>query len=232
LVAISVLVHEAAHKVVASKFLAVVKSKLWLSGIIVMLLLMFISNGWVIFAAIWAVIVRPFRLFKPGKPFPHLGPREQAMIGLAGPMANLGLALFAKLIGPVGAKLMIINIYLAIFNLLPLLTLFPILALQKRREMIKRTPFEAPYMEGDYVLFGNRTLWVFVFIFTLVVSVAMFYLGLFTSIIFALIAAVAMFIVWTWFLEPETAPMAKVMGPATGGVKGAGPTFRNYGKYK
>ena len=102
LVAISVLVHEAAHKVVASKFLGVVKSKLWLSGIIAMLVLMFLSNGWIIFAALWAVLIRPWRLFKPGKPFPHLGPREQAMIGLAGPMANLGLALFAKLIETCG----------------------------------------------------------------------------------------------------------------------------------
>jgi hypothetical protein len=229
LVAISVLVHEAAHKIVASKFMAVVKSKLWLSGIIAMLLLMFISNGWVIFAALWAVLIRPWRLFKPGKPFPHIGPREYALIGLAGPMANLGLALFAKLIGPVGAKLMVINIYLAIFNLLPLLTLLPILALQRGREMLSRTPFEAPYMEGDYVLFGNRALWVFVFIFTIVVSVAMFYLGLFASIMTALIAAVAIFIVWNWFLEPESAPFSNVKGP---GGKGTGPTFRNYRKYK
>jgi hypothetical protein len=232
LVAISVLVHEAAHKIVASKFMAVVKSKLWLSGIIVMLLLMFLSNGWVIFAALWAVLIRPWRLFKPGKPFPHLGPRERALIGLAGPMANLGLALFAKLIGPVGAKLMVINIYLAIFNLLPLLTLLPILALQRGREILRRTPFETPYMEGDYVLFGNRPLWVFVFIFTIVVSVAMFYFGLFASIMTALIAAVAIFIVWHWFLEPETEPFFKTMGPATGGAKGTGITFRNYGKYK
>ena len=231
-VAISVLVHEAAHKIVASKFLAVAKSKLWLSGIIAMLLLTFLSNGWIVFAALWTVLIRPWRLFKPGKPFPHIGPREYALIGLAGPMANLGLALFAKLIGPVGAKLMIINIYMALFSLLPLLTLFPILALQRGRETVRKTPFETPHMEGDYLLFGNRTLWIFIFIFTLVVSVAMFYLGLVGRIMFALIAAVAIFIVWHWFLEPETEPFFKTMGPATGGVKGTGPTFRNYRKYK
>src|SRR3989338_5287483 len=122
LVAVSVFIHELVHRLVARKFLARVKSKVFLSGIVAMLLLTLITNGWLVIAVPWAVSVLPLHFFRPGKG-DHLGPYETALIALSGPLANFALAIIAKLLLPnlglIAQKLLVINVAMAVFNLFP-----------------------------------------------------------------------------------------------------------------
>lgn len=210
LVGISIFVHELAHKYIASKFLARVESKISWGGVLVMLIGMVLSQGWIVFAAIWAVVITPLRSMKPGKPFPHLGPREQAIIALSGPMASLGVAILAKLfvpsLGLIATNLIMINVFIALFNLMPLFTLIPIMSFQWG----KRTALETANMEGDFVFFGNRPLWVFVFMFALITSIALIKVGALASLIIAFILAAVVWIGWHFFFEPENMPEMKM----------------------
>ena len=229
LVGISVLVHEIFHRKIAGKFVAKVRSKIWLSGVVIFLILLLLTNGSFIFAAIWAITITPLRLLRPGRLWPHLGPRERALIAASGPLANLGLAIVAKILQPVlgllSEQLIIINIWLAVINLIPFFTLLPIIAAQKGTLAAK--PIETPYVEGEFLFFGNRPLWVLVFFFTLVAGIGLVFLGLFASIILALVLALAIFIAWHYFLEPESGiPAVKMGGPH--GTTAKGPSFRKY----
>ena len=202
LVLFSILVHEIVHKLVAAKFSVLVTPKIWWSGVIVMVILLVFSGGLIVFAAPWAVAMKPFRLMKPGKPWPHVGPKEYAIIALSGPMANLGLAIIAKLLSPalglISTKLITMNIFIAIFNLVPFFTILPIMFFQ----WAKLKPLEAPYVEGEFVFFGSRPLWIFVFIFTLVTGASLIYFNVLISIVLAFILAAAIWVAWHWFLEP------------------------------
>jgi hypothetical protein len=203
LVAISILVHELAHKVVATKFMADVKPQIWFSGIIIMLLVLFVSNGAIVFTAIWAVSIIPLRLFRSNRTWPHLGPREGAVIALAGLLANLGLAVVAKLLvptfGDLATKLMVINLSIALFNLIPFFTVLPVLAIQRFRE----TKLNSPYIEGEFIFFGSRTGWVFLLVFALVLSGGLLVFGATASVFLALVLALVLFVAWHYFFEPE-----------------------------
>ncbi len=219
LVAISVLIHEFAHKIVARKFGADVKPQIWLSGVVIMLVLLVLTDSFV-FAAIWAVSIIPIRLFRPGRTYTHLGPRERSVIAMSGLLANIALAVVAKLfvpvLGDVATKLMTINLTIVLFNLIPFFTLLPIIAMQKH----KLRAIEAPYVEGEYIFFGSRTGWVFLFAFSLVLAASLFFLGALASVILALILAFVLWIAWHYFFEPEALKEIKVKGPS----------FRSYKK--
>ncbi|MEM2874265.1 MAG: site-2 protease family protein [Candidatus Nanoarchaeia archaeon] len=209
LVFISIFAHEIVHKLVARKFDALASPQLWWSGIIAFFIILLLSGGLIVFAAPWAITIKPYktyRLFRPGRVYPHLGPREKAIIGLSGPMTNLAIAVLAKILSPflgmVANKLIIINASLAIFNLFPFFTVLPIMFFQ----WAKLKPIEAPYVEGEFVFFGNRPLWVFVFIFTLVTSLSLLFLSAFVSVVLALFFAVTLSIVWHWYLELQIYP--------------------------
>lgn len=214
LVAISVLIHDFVHKIVARKFLADVKSQIWLSGIIIMLVLLVVTNGWLVFAAIWAVSIIPLRLMRPGRTWPHLGPRERSIIAVSGPLTNLALAVFAKalvpVLGSVATKLMTINLAIALFNLVPFFTLLPIISMQ----WAKQKALEAPYIEGEFVFFGSRTLWVFIFAFSLILAACLWFLGAIASVLLSLLLAFLLFVLWHYYFELEHLPEQTMKGPS------------------
>jgi hypothetical protein len=84
----------------------------------------------------------------------------------------------------------------------------------------KLKAIEAPYVEGEYIFFGSRTGWVFLFIFSIALAASLFFLGAIISIILALILAFALFVAWHYFFEPEVLP----------GMKPRNPGFRSYKK--
>lgn len=210
LVIISVIIHEIVHRLVALKFQARVRSKLFFSSVVAMLLITVITGGWVVFAVPWAVTVVPWYFHRPGKPFPkwHLGPRETGIIALAGPLSNFFIAAIAKMLIPslglIAEKLMVINVSLAVFNMLPLLTLLPVV-------FTKMTPFigprvrDAPYVEGEFVFFGSKSLWAFTFSFIVAGGLCLFVLGVIASVTIAFLLAVALWIAWHYweFGKPE-----------------------------
>jgi len=210
LVLISVFVHEIVHRFVAKKYHARVTSKLFMSSVIAMLIIVVLTNGNLVIAVPWAVSIIPLYFYRPGRASPHLGPYESAFIAAAGPLSNFFMAVVAKLLIPqlglIAQKLMVINISLAVFNLIPFLTVLPTILAQTPALMFggKRLT-NVPYVEGEFVFFGSRLLWLFTFAFVLVAGLCLFITGILASVIIALIVAAVLWVLWH-FWEPELLP--------------------------
>jgi len=140
LVAIALLIHEYAHKLVAKRYSATTEFKLWSMrrygwkqsaklnkdfplGILISLFVAFLSNGKLIIAALESSEIEENAIQRSRKRFPHLTQVETALIALAGPLASALLALLLKGLGtsnPVIAKAILINALIAVYALLPL----------------------------------------------------------------------------------------------------------------
>ncbi len=108
--------HELAHKLVAQKFGYQAEFRLWWLGLVLAALFAFLTMGRVLFAAPGAVYI-----------LAYTRPREEGVIAVSGPLANLVLAtLFYLLsqgvgfIATIGQWGFMINLWLAAFNLLPI----------------------------------------------------------------------------------------------------------------
>jgi len=178
-----------------------------MSSVIAMLIIVVLTNGNLVIAVPWAVSIIPLYFYRPGRASPHLGPYESAFIAAAGPLSNFFMAVVAKLLIPqlglIAQKLMVINISLAIFNLLPFLTLLPNMFSQMTRYRYEKVSL--PYVEGEFVFFGSRLLWLFTFAFVLVAGLCLFITGILASVIIALIVAAVLWVLWH-FWEPELLP--------------------------
>ncbi|MEM2954414.1 MAG: site-2 protease family protein [Candidatus Nanoarchaeia archaeon] len=230
IVSISFFVHELAHKIVGKKLGILVEPKLWISGAITLVLLLILSNGAIVFAAPWAVYMRA-KSFRPGTPWPHISPKEKAIVALAGICANIGLAIFAKIFTPilglVSEQLIRVNLALAFYNLIPWATILPIMMFQ----WASLKPLEAPYIEGEYVFFGSRPVWAFMFFFTIFLGISFKYFSTFVSLLLSLFFTFGLWIAWHYFLEPE---LISPKGPWP--IKKSliaiekGPTYKTYKK--
>lgn len=206
LVALSIAVHEVAHRWVAAKYLARVRSKLFLSGVIAALILVFVTSGYFIFAALWAVAISSVYAYGPGGPAPHIGPYERAKIAVAGPLASFGLAIVAKILIPVfgfiAEKLMVINLWIAAINLFPFFTLLPIIIWRMAPVVSKEMAKGAPYVEGEYVFFGSRSLWAFTFVFVIVGGLGLVFIeSLIISLVLAFLVAFGLYLAWHYWIE-------------------------------
>lgn len=116
-VGVGFIFHELAHKAAANFFGAAAEFRMWVEGILLMLVLSVLGF---VFAAPGAVYIYS----------PHLTRGQNGMISLAGPLTNLALAgifLALAFVSPLffgtmnawlwGSR---INIFLALFNMLPL----------------------------------------------------------------------------------------------------------------
>ncbi len=110
------IVHEVTHKLVAQHFGYQAEFRLWRTGLIVALASALLTMGRFLFAAPGAVYI-----------LSYTKPREQGIISLSGPVANLVLAAGFYLLalgsgwsGTLGAWGFQINLWLAAFNLLPI----------------------------------------------------------------------------------------------------------------
>lgn len=236
LVIISVLVHEVVHRLVAVKFQARVHSKLFITAIGAMLLVAILTNGWLVIAVPWAIYVVPLYMFRPGKPYPkwHLGPYETALIAVSGPMANFVLAVVAKMLVPslglVAEKLIFINASLAVFNLLPFLTVIPTMFAKMSPRGMKLK--EVPYVEGEFVFFGSRALWTFVFAFVAVGCLSLLAVSALSAVMIAFIIAFVAWVAWEFLRESETYPFQYKdicpYNPSGIPISGANVSWREY----
>lgn len=108
--------HELAHKAVAQRFGCWAEYRMWDTGLIIAFLLA-VTTGWV-FAAPGAVYIQ--------SGYSPITRRENGLISLAGPGANLALALIFLMLALSGGALGLlgwigfrINAFLALFNLIP-----------------------------------------------------------------------------------------------------------------
>jgi len=154
LVAISILAHYFAQLKLAERYLIAVESQIFAFGAILTLVLTFLSNGLLIFAAPFTLSMR-FGLSTGREK--AAGPYYKAKIALAGVITSLALAVAGKLlttyIGAIADKFVLINVALAISSLIPLITVIPAVKL-----LIRPGEDIAQYATGDHIFFGSRPL--------------------------------------------------------------------------
>jgi Zn-dependent protease len=144
IVALSILVHDMGQRLWALAIGYRVEFKMWAFGLLVALVIAFLSNG-----NLWLIVPSGFMLH-------HLaGPRlgffryginyfGQAMVALAGPLFTLMLIILLKVLSafspnPLMHKALIFNVVYAITSLLPI-----------------------PPLDGSKIFFGSRMLYAFV----------------------------------------------------------------------
>ena len=135
------LFHELAHKFVAIKFGAEAHFKLWFPGILGGLI--FAPTG-IKFLAPGAVFIYPYRFKRWASRKLRLTTREVGLVALAGPFINIIFALIFLMI-PMLRTVGIINVWLALFNLIPV-----------------------PPLDGEKVVRWNLSVWLILFILSLV----------------------------------------------------------------
>jgi hypothetical protein len=214
LVLLSIAVHEFAHRKVGDKYDAQVSFKTWQSLLFGALLITILTDGYIVFSAIWVVGISTKHLLRPRHKFPHLGPWESAKIAATGPVTSFAFGLFAALLAfETGSfiwhKLMIINLSFAVFNIVPFFRIIPAL-LGGGTDFIHNISYKISkhawqnvketYMEGELVFFGSRTLSIFLMTLIFVTSfLVLTSKAVFVSLIFGIFAAVAMYILAEWF---------------------------------
>lgn len=108
--------HELAHKLVAQNFGYQAEFRLWRLGLIIAAISAIVTMGHILFAAPGAVYI-----------LAYTRPREEGLISISGVLANLLLAFFffflsrgSGFVGLIGDWGVLINLWLAAFNLLPI----------------------------------------------------------------------------------------------------------------
>lgn len=116
------LLHELAHRFTARRFGLWAQFKLWWSGVILALATAVLTGGRFFFAAPGAVYILP----SPKRPWSP-SRRESGLISLSGAVANVAVGVGFLALTPLGGLLAgmgsvgyQINLFLAVFNLLPL----------------------------------------------------------------------------------------------------------------
>lgn len=142
-------------------------------GIIIALVLIFISNGKLIWAALGSTMLNLKRV-RFGSKYNRIGESEAGKIALMGPLVSLLLAFIFKAIG--WGEFVTVNSYLAVFNMLPF-----------------------PGLEGCKLFFGSKILYIFSLIFIVVSVVLLQSVGVLASLLFALLIAALITILYSYF---------------------------------
>ncbi|VVB61137.1 Uncharacterised protein [uncultured archaeon] len=122
IVALSFIPHELAHKFVAIKYKCFARYEMWRSGLIIALLLAIATNGSFVFAAPGAVVIYTTYQNRYGIHHIVLSKQQNGLISIAGTLTNISIALLFGLFAPqffLTNSIVSINLFLAIFNLLP-----------------------------------------------------------------------------------------------------------------
>lgn len=144
LVGLALLAHEFGHRTVATWLGYVSEYKAWILGLIAGLVVAFVSNGYLLFLAPGMVLVNYSMVHRLGT-YPH-GPnlKHVGWIAMSGAIANVVLAIICKALyfsfpNPWLLKAVNVNIWLALFNMIPL-----------------------PPFDGVKMFFGSKLVYVFV----------------------------------------------------------------------
>ncbi len=150
-------------------------------GIILPLILIFITNGSLIFAGVGITLFLSNAALRLGRKYQYLSEFEVAMMSLAGPLTSLLLAMIFKIVGFSGVTFDLfvkMNFYLAFFSMLPL-----------------------PNFDGIRIFFASRFLYILIFAFIILTIILSLYINGFSSIILALIISLVMAIIYFYFLQ-------------------------------
>ena len=179
IVALSILAHDAGQRLWGLAIGYKIEFKLWSFGIMIALLIAFVSNG-----NFWLIIPSGFMLhhiaghrlgwFRYG--INYFG---QAMVALAGPLFNLMLLIFLKILysfapNPLIQKAIIFNSVYIITSMLPI-----------------------PPLDGSKIYFGSRMLYAFVLPAIIIASIMMITnVPLFLALVLSFLVGIVLWIVY------------------------------------
>lgn len=150
--------------------------QLWL---VVPILVTIFSNGQLPFAAVYTTAITMTAAHRLGKRYLRISEIETAKIALVGPLLNIAFALIIKsLFGLTGiaGDLVLINLALAISNMLPL-----------------------PKLDGSQVFFSSILLYIFSIVFILGSAFLIHFLTLFPTLILSTLFATTISILYYYF---------------------------------
>ena len=171
----ALILHELAHKFVAQKYDLLAVYVMWPTGIAIALLVAFVTQGGMIFAALGAVMISPVYHTRLGYKFIGLTSEEMGKISISGPLTNLVLAIISYLLIPFNPGFFFmsanINCWIALFNCLPI-----------------------PPLDGTKIFRWNIPLWLGIFAATIVLMFLPPFIGIIWSIIISIVLIIGIFI--------------------------------------
>ncbi|MFH1063488.1 MAG: hypothetical protein V1729_00240 [Candidatus Woesearchaeota archaeon] len=183
LVVITFLVREVAHRTVATWMGYRSQYKAWILGLVIGLVIAFLSNGRMPFIAAGALVITHLPIHRLGKAYYALSMKHLGWIALAAPIANMMFAVLIKTINlglgwPLLEKLMMINIWIALFDMIPV-----------------------PPFNGCRTFFGSRYVYVFMLGALIGCATLLSYLGGIAPIIGALILGSIVLLVFFSYID-------------------------------
>lgn len=182
--ALALLVRQTIQRVVGLSIGFRVEYRLWLYGILIGLVIAVISKGAIWFLAPGGILVYHMAGHRLGSFRYGLNYWPLGMTGLAGPLANITLALVFKilLIAAPGNTVLLdalkFNLFYAVFSMLPI-----------------------PPLDGSHLFFASRLTYIFSFFAMVAGASAMYFLGVFVSLLIALAVGVLCWFSYYLFSE-------------------------------
>ncbi|MBW2964550.1 hypothetical protein KY363_03750 [Candidatus Woesearchaeota archaeon] len=183
LVAIAMLVHEATHRVIALWLGYRTQFKAWITGLVIGLVVAFVSNGTLVFLAPGQLVFTHLPIHRLGKGYYELTYKHLGWVAMSGSIANMLFAVLLKIvyvatgIGVV-QKLMMINIWIAIFDMLPI-----------------------PPYNGSRTFFGSRYVYVFILGTLIGIAALLYYLSGIVPILGGIVLGALMLLVFFRFID-------------------------------
>lgn len=183
-ITLSFLVHLSVQRVAALAGGFRVEYKNWLYGLLIGIALAIVSNGKIWFFAPGGLVVYMMAGHRLGSFRYGMNIWPIGVIALTGPLANLVLALFFKVLFTAFPQNMLLyhamafNLWFAIFTMLPI-----------------------PPLDGSKMFFASRIIYVFAFTGIIAISAALFFFSVFLSFIIGVFVGVTCWLSYTWLFE-------------------------------
>lgn len=184
-VGFALLVYLSAQRLMAIRKGYRVEYKMWFYGLIIALLVTFVTRGNIVLAFVGTTLIYHLEGHRLGKFRYGLNYKDLGVISLMGPLAMIILAFIFKLFSavftqsPLVDKMILATLLIACLSMLPL-----------------------PWIDGGNVFFASRLLWVFAFVALLIASVLLyFYSSILGIIISAVFIGIICAIIWQVFVE-------------------------------
>jgi Zn-dependent protease len=183
LAAVTILVNQSAHRITALSTGFKAEYRIWIYGIIIGLVLTFVTKGKFLALIPGGMVVYHMAGLRLGAFRYGLNYWAQAMVALAGPLANVMLIIIFKIMLyflPGNSLLLAaitMNIWYTIINMLPI-----------------------PPLDGSHLFFVSRLVYVFSFGTIAGFLILLYFYGIFVSFLLAIVIG---FIVWLAFLKME-----------------------------
>ncbi|PIN86518.1 hypothetical protein COV19_04465 [Candidatus Woesearchaeota archaeon CG10_big_fil_rev_8_21_14_0_10_44_13] len=184
IILLSFLIHVSAQRVMALFSGFKVEYRPWMYGLALALILAIVSRGRLWFIVPGGVIVYHMAGHRLGSFRYGLNYWPLGLVGLAGPVASVFLAVFFKLLlyvsptNPLLIKAMVFNIWYAVLTMLPI-----------------------PPLDGSHMFFASRLSYVFVYGFIIGLCLSLYFLSITLSLVLGVVLAAVLWLLTYIFFE-------------------------------